>query len=317
MRDFEMPKFVVNKEYELNNHGEFVLEPLEKGLGVTIGNALRRVMLSLLPGSAIFAVKVDGAAQEFTSLKGVVQDVPEIILNLKELVLKIDAEEEETQKILKIDVVGPKVVTGADIEAPSDVEIVSKDLFICEVAAGGHLDITIQVCKGRGFVLAETNKVVHDMPIGTIPVDSNFSPIKNVSYDVSTTRVGNSSNYDCLKLTVDTNGAISPSDAVSIASKILIAHFMIVENVSSSTERVNLSERADKLEEKEQRKEVLIEELDFSVRAYNCLKREGITTLSELCAHREEDMLKLKNLGKKSFKEIKDKITELGYKFAD
>ncbi len=317
MKEFEMPKFVVNKNYESTNHGEFKIEPLERGLGNTIGNALRRVLLSLLPGSAIFSVKVEGAMQEFTALKGVVEDVPQIILNLKELVLKIDSSEEDTHRILKLDVVGPKTVTANDIDYPGDVEIINKDLFIANVSEGGHLVITMQVCKGRGFVLAETNKIEHEMPVGTIPVDSNFSPIKNVSMEVNSTRVGNSSNYDSLSLNVDTNGAITPSDAISIACKILSAHFQIIETISETAENVSMSSSSSSNEQQAKAVDLPIEELDLSVRSYNCLKREAITTVTELCNYREEDMMKLKNLGKKSFKEIKDKLESIGYKFKE
>lgn len=317
MKDFDLPSFVVNKNYEDSNTGEFHIEPLERGLGNTIGNSLRRTLLSLLPGSAVFAIQVEGAMQEFTALKGVVEDVPQIVLNIKNLVVKIDSSEEDAVRILKLDVVGPKEVTAADIEIPSDVKIFNKDLKIATVADGGHLEITMQVNKGRGFVLAERNKQVHDMPIGTIPVDSNYSPVKSVSIEVGNARVGNSSNYDSLKLRVETNGSMAPSDAVCTASKILTLHFQVFETISESTENVGFASSSNTVEPSNRSKDLQIEELDLSVRSYNCLKRAGITTITELCQKSEEDMLKIKNLGKKSFDEVIEKLKNLGLTLKD
>lgn len=315
MKEFEMPKFVVNKTYEDQSRGHFVIEPFERGLGNTIGNSLRRVLLSLLPGSAIFAVQIEGAEHEFCALKGVVDDVPQIILNLKKIVLKIDSSEDDAIRNLKIDVVGPKVVTAADIEVPGDVEIINKDEYIATVSEKGHLVITMQANKGRGFVLAEVNKQQHNMAIGTIPVDSNYSPVNKVSVEVTSTRVGNSSNYDRLDMEVVTDGSMKPAEALSLAGKILEVHFKLFENTAEVSETIGLHSSRDDDENNKKNEDLPIEELDLSVRSYNCLKRAAITTVNELCSKTEEEMMKFRNLGKKSLKEVKEKLEKLGRSF--
>ena len=312
MRKFEKPSFKVATYDTKSNYGKFVIEPLERGFGITLGNALRRVLLSSLPGASVFAVEIEGARHEFSALDGVVEDVTTIILNLKDLVLKID-EEETTAKKISVDVKGPMTLTAGDFDLPYGVEVINPELPIATIAEGGNLRMTIHVRNGRGYVTAEGNKT-NTTHIGTIPTDSNYSPITKVSYVIEPTRVGHDSRYDRLVLEIWTNGSMLPQDALALAAKILVEHFELFLEVSEIAKNVDVI--AEKVEEETNKYEdMTIEELDLSVRSYNCLKRAGIQTVLELTQKTEEDMMKVRNLGKKSLKEVKEKLMGIGLGF--
>lgn len=301
------------------NYGRFVIEPLERGFGLTIGNALRRVLLSSLPGASVYAIEIEGARHEFTALPGVEEDVTTIILNLKDLVLKIDGDEESKNenKRLTIKKEGPCVVTGADIVCPFGVEVINKDVVIAHLTEGGKLSMVLHVRNGRGYVTGEQNKILRpNLPLGVIATDSNYSPVRKANYTVEGTRVGHDSHFDKLVLEVWTDGSILPQEAVSMSSKILIDHLEKFVNLSDITNDINI-EKDDTPVEENKYENIQIEELDLSVRSYNCLKRAGIQTVMELTEKSEEDMMKYKNLGKKSFKEIKDKLASIGLSFRD
>lgn len=315
MRKFEKPIFKV-ATYDLkSNSGRFVMEPLERGFGITLGNALRRVLLSSLPGASVYAVKVEGARHEFSALDGVVEDVTTIILNLKDLVLKIDEDEDNSAKKISVNVEGPCTLTAGDLNLPDGVEVINPELEIAHIADGGKLDMTIYARNGRGYVTAEGNKSP-TQHIGTIPTDSNYSPITKVSYFIEPTRVGHDSRYDRLILEIETNGSMLPQDALALASKILIEHFKLFEEVSEIARNVDVI--AEKVEdEPNQFEDMTIEELELSVRSFNCLKRAGIQTVLELTQKTEEEMMKVRNLGKKSLKEVKEKLLFYGLSFRD
>ncbi len=304
-------------DYDGNeNYGRFVIEPLERGFGNTLGNALRRVLLSSLPGASVYAVEVEGARHEFTALEGVEEDVTSIILNLKDLVLKIP-EGDDTNKKLEIDVKGPKVVTAGDIILPSGVEVVNKDLEIAHVCEGGSLKMVLHARNGRGYVTGEQNKLLHTgLTLGTISTDSNYSPVRKANYTVENTRVGHDSRFDKLTIEVWTNGSILPQEALALSAEILIAHLNKFLDVADITRDINIEKDEVKVEENKY-ENFTIEELDLSVRSYNCLKRAGIQTILELTEKSEEEMMKVKNLGKKSLKEIKEKLTSYGLSFRD
>ena len=308
---------VTQADYDGNeNYGRFVIEPLERGFGLTLGNALRRVLLSALPGASIYAIEVEGAQHEFTALPGVEEDVTSIILNLKDLVLKID-ENEDGNKRLEINVTGPQVVTGADIICPTGVEVINKDVVIAHVTEDGSLKIVLHARNGRGYVTAEQNKALHpSFPVGVIATDSNYSPVKKANYIVDNTRVGHDSKFDKLTLEVWTNGSILPQEAVAWASRLLIEHFNKFLNLAEITQDINIEKEETKVEENKY-DNITIEDLDLSVRSYNCLKRAGISTVMDLTEKTEEEMMKVKNLGKKSLKEIKEKLAALGLSFKD
>jgi len=313
---FNPTVFKEKNYYATDNYGKFVLEPLERGFGQTLGNSFRRLLLSALPGASVFAITIDGARHEFATLPGVVEDVTMITLNLKQLILKIE-DIDTTIKRLEVDVVGPAVVTGADITLPYGVEVISKDLVIANVAEGGHLKMTIFARNGRGYVTSESNKAERQKvggAIGVIATDSNYSPVTKVNYTVSNTRVGHDENYDRLTLEVWTNGSITPQAAVALSAKILIEHYKPFLDLEEATVDVEVfaEQEAQAPAQMEDKK---IEELDISVRSYNCLKRAGIQTVLELASKTEEEILKVRALGKKSFKEIKDKLKELGLNF--
>lgn len=314
MLRFERPDYKVVEYNENNFYAKFVLEPLERGFGTTIGNALRRVMLSHLPGSAVKSVKIEGVLHEFQKIDGVVEDVTEIVLNLKKLVVKNHTEEDKTL-YLKSDKEG--VVTAADITMDSDVEIINKDLVIATLSEGGSIDMQITIGNGRGYVDAKVNrKEMKNIPVGVIPVDSLYSPIERVSYEVEPARVGQSENYDKLIMEVYTDGSTSPEEAMALASRILIEHFEIITKINKIADMTGLL--TDKEEDPIQKTlETPIEELDLSVRAYNCLKRAGHHTLQDLTSLTENEMMKIRNLGKKSLKEVMDKVKEMGLKFRD
>lgn len=314
MKKFEKPEFKIATYDTVVNYGKFVIEPLERGFGLTLGNALRRVLLSSLPGASVYAIEVEGARHEFSSLDGIEEDVTSIVLNLKELVLSIDDATESNHK-LTIDFKGEGVVTAGDIACPTGIEVINKDLVLAHVGPNGHLVMTIYCRNGRGYVTAEGNKT-RNFPIGMIPTDSNYSPVTKVSYTVDPTRVGQSSDYDSLTLEVTTNGSMLPQEAVSLAAKILVAHFELfvgLTEIAQSTEVLNETVE----EPKNKYQDMTIEELDLSVRSYNCLKRAAIATVMELTQKTEEDMMKVKNLGKKSLKEVKDKLIEIGLGFRE
>ena len=308
---------VTQADYDGNeNYGRFVIEPLERGFGLTLGNALRRVLLSALPGASVYAIEVEGAQHEFSSLEGVEEDVTTIILNLKDLVLKID-ENEEGNKRLEINVEGPKTVTGADIVCPTGVEVVNKDVVLAHVTEGGSLKAVLHARNGRGYVTGEQNKVLHpNFPVGVIATDSNYSPVRKANYIVDNTRVGHDSKFDKLTLEVWTNGSILPQEAVVWASKLLIEHLNKFMNLAEITQDINI-EKEEVKDEENKFENITIEDLDLSVRSYNCLKRANISTVLELTEKSEEDMMKVKNLGKKSLKEIKEKLIALGLSFKD
>ena len=298
------------------NYGRFVIEPLERGFGQTLGNALRRVLLSSLPGASLYAVEVEGARHEFTALDGIEEEVTSIILNLKDLVLSIP-EEDDANKRLEIDVKGPATVTAGDIVLPTGVEVVNPDLVIANVCEGGHLHMILHARNGRGYVTGEQNKVIHSgLSLGTISTDSNYSPVRKANYTVENTRVGHDSRFDKLTIEVWTNGSILPQEALALSAEILIAHLNKFLDVADITRDINIEKDEVKVEENKY-ENFTIEELDLSVRSYNCLKRAGIQTILELTDKTEEDMMKVKNLGKKSLKEIKEKLVSYGLSFKD
>ena len=310
MQKFEKANFNIANYDETDNYGKFVIEPLERGFGTTLGNSLRRVLLSSLPGSAVYAIKVQGAIHEFSAVDGVVEDVTSIILNLKKLVFDVDSDESAT---MIIDVEGPATVTGADIQCPSEVTMISNDMEIVHVAQGAHLYMELYAKKDRGYVSADQNKKEINT-IGIIPTDSIYSPVEKVSYAVEPTRVGESAKYDQLTLEIETNGALKPYEAISLAAKILVEHLnMFVELTDMAVNMEVMSEAQSDTTNKVL--DMTIEELDLSVRSYNCLKRAGIQTVQDLAAKSEDDMIKVRNLGKKSLKEVKEKLVELGLGF--
>ena len=310
MQKFEKANFNIANYDETDNYGKFVIEPLERGFGTTLGNSLRRVLLSSLPGSAVYAIKVQGAIHEFSAVDGVVEDVTSIILNLKKLVFDVDSDESAT---MIIDVEGPATVTGADIQCPSEVTMISNDMEIAHVAQGAHLYMELYAKKDRGYVSADQNKKEINT-IGIIPTDSIYSPVEKVSYAVEPTRVGESAKYDQLTLEIETNGALKPYEAISLAAKILVEHLnMFVELTDMAVNMEVMSEAQSDTTNKVL--DMTIEELDLSVRSYNCLKRAGIQTVQDLAAKSEDDMIKVSNLGKKSLKEVKEKLVELGLGF--
>ena len=314
MIQFEKPNYKITDYVENDFYGRFELDPLERGFGLTIGNVLRRVMLSSLPGSAISSVKIEGVLHEFQTIPGVVEDVTTIILNLKSIVIK-NLSKDLKVITLKSDKKGP--VKASDIVTDSDIEIINKDLIICNLEEGGKIDMKMTVTNGRGYLRNEENKQLLDIKeVGVIATDSNFTPIERVSYEVEKTRVGRDESYDKLILNVWTNGSMKPEEAVALASQIVIEHFQILTNLS------NISNVTGMMKEKEvdPKKTTLataIEDLDLSVRSYNCLKKEGILSVEELTDKTELEIQRIKNLGKKSYKEIIQKIKDLGLEFKE
>ncbi len=305
MIEFEKPN--ITKVDESTNYGKFVVEPLERGYGTTLGNSLRRILLSSLPGAAISSIQIDGVLHEFSTIDGVLEDVTQIILNIKKLALKMNTDED---KNIEIDVNGPAKVTAADIVADPDVEVLNPEQYICTVADGGHFHVRMTVKKGRGYVAADQNKS-DDMPIGVLPIDSIFTPISRVNYQVESTRVGRRNDFDKLTLDVWTNGSISPREAISLAAKILTEHLDIFVNLTDEAKNAEIMVEKEETH-KEKMLEMTIEELDLSVRSYNCLKRAGINTVQELTNKTEADMMKGRNLGRKSLEEVKNKLADLG-----
>ena len=314
MLNFEKPMYKITDYIEGNNFGKFELEPLERGFGTTLGNALRRVMLSSMPGSAIVAFKVDGVMHEFTTIEGIVEDVTTIVLNLKSIVVKNNTDE---VKKLTLSVNEEKTVTAADIVTDGDVEIINPDQVICTVSKGGKLEMELLVANGRGYVPSNENKsFVEGQKIGYIPIDTLYSPIERISYEVDSARVGQDASYDKLIMNVQTNGSLRPEEAMALAAKILIEHLNIVTNLSEIADMTGIM-NAKQEDSKLKKLETSIDDLDFSVRAYNCLKRAGVNTLGDLTEKSELEMMKIRNLGKKSLKEVMDKIKDMGLKFRD
>ncbi|HIU25816.1 MAG TPA: DNA-directed RNA polymerase subunit alpha [Candidatus Copromorpha excrementigallinarum] len=289
------------------NYGKFVVEPLERGYGTTLGNSLRRILLSSLPGVAVTSVKIDGILHEFSTIPGVKEDVTEIILNLKKLAVKLNG---ENSKRVLINAIGPKEVTAADILGDSDVEIFNPELHIATLEENATLIMEINMEKGRGYVSAEMNKD-ENTPISVIPTDSIFTPVRKVNFTVENTRVGQVTDYDKLILEIWTDGSISPSEGVSIGAKIMQEHLSLFVELTDSTEGMEIMVEKEE-NQKEKALEMTIEELELSVRSFNCLKRAAINTVEELTHRSEEDMMKVRNLGKKSLDEVKHKLDELG-----
>lgn len=306
MIEIEKPVIETVEISDDEKFGKFVVEPLERGYGTTLGNSMRRILLSSLPGAAITSVQIDSVLHEFSTIDGVVEDVTALILNLKKVALKIHSEDEKT---LEIDIKGPATITAGDIIHDSEVEVRNPDVYIATVAEGGHFHARLSAQRGRGYVSAEDNKQ-DEMPIGVIPIDSIYTPITRVNYHVEDARVGESDQFDKMTLDVWTNGSISPEDSVSLAAKILTEHLNIFVNLTEEAREVEIM--VEKEETKiEKMLEMTVEELDLSVRSYNCLKRAGINTVEELTNKTEPEMMKVRNLGKKSLTEIKQKLNEL------
>ncbi len=307
MIEIEKPKIETVEISDDSKYGKFVIEPLERGYGTTLGNSLRRILLSSLPGAAVTAIQIDGVLHEFSTVEGVVEDVTTIILNVKKLALKIYSEEDKT---LEIDVRGEGPITAADITHDSDVEVLNPDLHIATLAKDAHLRIRLTARRGRGYIPAVGNKR-EDQAIGVIPIDSIYTPVSRVTYQVENTRVGQVSNFDKLTLDVWTDGSIGPKDAIALGSKILTEHLNIFVGLTDEAKNAEIMVEKEE-DQKDKVLEMTIEELDLSVRSYNCLKRAGINTVQELANKTEEDMMKVRNLGRKSLEEVKHKLEELG-----
>ena len=317
MLKFEKPDYKVKEYIKDSHYGKFELEPLERGFGTTLGNALRRVMLSSLPGDAITSVKIDGVAHEFQKIDGVVEDVTAIVLNLKSIVIKNHAKDEN--KIIRLTKNTPGVVTAGDIEKDADIEILNPDQVIAILVEGGSLNMEMTIGSGRGYVVADDNKKLlqnDKTKIGAIAIDSLYSPVERINYEVETARVGQNNNFDKLILEVWTNGSISPEEALALAARILIEHFEILTSLNAIADETGLM--ISKSEDPSVKiLETSIDDLDFSVRAYNCLKRANILTLKDLVDKSENEMMKIRNLGKKSLKEVMDKVKDMGLNFRD
>ena len=308
MIEIEKPRIETEELSEDGSYGRFVVEPLERGYGTTLGNSLRRVLLSSLPGVAATYLKLDGVVYEFSTIPGVKEDVTEIVLNLKGLTAKILS---DGPKVVYIDAEGPCEVTAADIKADSEVEILNPDMHIATLSKGGKLGMELTIDKGRGYVPAERNKQLNNT-IGVIPMDSIYTPVSKVNYKVENTRVGQVTDFDKLTLEVWTNGVISAEDAVSLAAKIITEHLNLFVNLSAEGAGADIMvEKGDAGKEKVL--EMTIEELDLSVRSFNCLKRAGINTVEDLISRTEDDMMKVRNLGRKSLEEVINKLDSLGF----
>lgn len=315
MQKFERADFEVKEYVESENYGKFVLSPLERGFGTTIGNALRRVLLSSLPGAAVFSIKVDGVYHEFTTIPGIREDVSMIILQLKQLVMTI---EDDDVYDLQISAKGPCTITAGDIICPAQVEILNKDLEIAHLEKDVTLEMELKAKNGRGYVSADINKQLNQgasQGIGTVYTDSIYTPIEKVSYNVEPTRVGEDVKYDSLTMEIWTDSSINPQKALSLAAKILIDHLDIVASINEDILNIDNVIMEGTTEQPNKGQQMMIEDLDLSVRSYNCLKRAGIQTVDELTQKTEDEMMRVRNLGKKSLKEVKDKLIELGMGF--
>ena len=311
MFDFEKPNIEIAEISEDKRYGKFVVEPLERGYGTTLGNSLRRIMLSSLPGAAVSQVKIDGVLHEFSSIPGVKEDVTEIIMNVKNLAIKNNSDTNEP-KTAYIEFEGEGVITAADIQADADIEILNPDQTIATLSGGAdskfYMELTIT--NGRGYVSADKNKN-DDLPIGVIAVDSIYTPVERVNMAVENTRVGQMTDYDKLTLEIYTNGTLDPDEAVSLAAKVLSEHLNLFIDLSENAKTAEVMVEKEN-NEKEKVLEMNIDELELSVRSYNCLKRAGINTVEELCSRTSEDMMKVRNLGRKSLEDVLAKLKELG-----
>ncbi|CDF20353.1 dNA-directed RNA polymerase subunit alpha [Clostridium sp. CAG:609] len=314
MIKFEKPDYKITEYQESNHFAKFEIEPLERGFGTTIGNAMRRVLLSSLPGSAVTSIKIDGVLHEFQKIEGVVEDVTTIVLNIKNLVVKNHTNEPKKIRLTK-SVEGP--VTAGDIDKDADIEIMNPDLVICNLVKGGKISIEMNVNNGRGFTPAAENKANLEQNVaGVIAIDSNYSPIEVVKYEVLDTRVGQDESYDKLDMEITTDGSMTPEEAMALGAKILIEHFNIIADLNSISNIANIMQEK-KIDTMTKTLETPIEEVEFSVRAYNCLKRAGIHTVQDLVNKKEIEVTKIRNLGKKSLKEVLDKVEELGLSFKE
>lgn len=314
MLNFEKPNYKITEYNESNFYGKFELEPLERGFGTTIGNSLRRIMLSSLPGSAITSVLISGVQHEFQKITGVYEDVTTIVLNLKSVVIKNHSENKKTLR-LSAKKEGP--VTAGDIEKDADIEIINPDIVICNLVKGGNIEMELTVNNGRGYVDAkDIKKGLNDTAVNVIAIDALYSPIERVSYEIESARVGQNENYDKLIMEVYTNGSITPEEAMALSAKILIEHLEIVADLNSISNVTGiLAEK--KTDTIAKTLETPIEEIEFSVRAYNCLKRANVNTVQDLINLTETEVTKIRNLGKKSLKEVIDKVEELGLSFCE
>lgn len=309
---FEKPEYKMTDYIEGNNYGKFVLEPLERGFGTTIGNALRRVLLSSLPGDAITSVRIDGVMHEFQTIEGIIEDVTTIILNLKRIVVKKNTDEQIT---IKLSAKGEGVITAGDLAKEPTLEVINKDQVICTLVEGGKLDMEITIGRGRGYDVADVVKsYLTDTKVGTIAVDALYSPVERVNYEVEKARVGHDNNFDKLVLEVWTNGALNPQEAVKEASSILIAQLDKIDNPEFTDAIKGLMKQNDE-DPKQKLLETSIDDMELSVRAYNCLKRASINNVQDLVNKSENEMMKIRNLGRKSLKEVMDKIKEMGLSF--
>ncbi|MGI6728526.1 MAG: DNA-directed RNA polymerase subunit alpha [Anaerovoracaceae bacterium] len=307
MIEIEKPTIECIHSEEDRNYGKFIVEPLERGYGTTLGNSLRRILLSSLPGAAVTSVKIEGVLHEFSTIPGVKEDVTEIILNLKKLAVRLNGE--NTKRVI-INAVGPREVTAGDIIADAGLEIHNPELHIATLAENATLVMEINIARGRGYVPADQNKT-ENMPIAMIPVDSIFTPVTRVNFTVENTRVGHVTDFDKLVLEIWTDGSITPEEGVSIGAKIMEEHLKLFIDLTESMEDVEIMVEKEE-DQKEKALEMTIEELELSVRSFNCLKRASINTVEELTQRTEEDMMKVRNLGKKSLEEIRNKLDELG-----
>ena len=315
MQKFERPKFKISEYVESDNYGKFVISPLERGFGTTLGNALRRVMVSSLPGGAVYSMKVDGVFHEFSSIKGVKEDVTLIVLNIKNLILAIDDDEIHT---LRISAKGPCTVTAGDIVLPAGVEVLNPELEIAHLDKGGVLDMELMARKGRGYVSSDENKALYQgssQGIGTIYTDAIYTPVVKANFTVEPTRVGQSAKYDELTMEVWTDGSINPQESIALASKILISHLELVADIDTAVSEMESLMKDNVSDANAKKVNMSIDDLDLTVRSYNCLKRAGIGTVEELTQKTEDEMSRVRNLGKKSLKEVKEKLQELNLSF--
>ena len=311
---FEKPEYKMTEYVEGNNYGKFVLEPLERGFGLTIGNALRRILLSSLPGDAITSLKIDGVMHEFQTIEGVIEDVTSIVLNLKKIVVKKNTEEQVT---VKIDAKGEGTLTAAALMTDGTIEVINPEQEICTLAEGGKLEMELTIGRGRGYVVAdEVKEVLGDVKVGTIAVDALYSPIERVNYDVEKARVGHNNNYDKLTLEVWTDGSLEPQEAVKQAASILMAQLDKIDSPEFTEAIRGLMKQNDE-DPRQKLLETSIDDLELSVRAYNCLKRAAINNVQDLVNKSENEMMKIRNLGRKSLKEVMDKIKDMGLTFRE
>ena len=311
MIEFEKPNIECVEADEKRNYAKFVCEPLERGYGMTIGNSLRRILLSSLPGDAITSVKINGVVHEFSTVKGIVEDVPEIIVNLKSVRFKANDNEE---KIIRIDYKGKGEITAGDIVTDGTIEVLNPELHIATASSDTDLHMEMTVNRGRGYNVADKNKR-DNSPIDVLPIDSIFTPVKKVNYTVENTRVGQMVDYDKLTIEVWTDGSLKPYEALSLAAKVMVGHLELFIDLSETAKNTQVMVEKEE-SKKEKVLEMPIEELELSVRSYNCLKRAGITTVEDLANKSQEDMMKVRNLGKKSLDEVTNKLIALGLRFS-